>query len=468
MKFLPKFYVITLLLSLFCSSLVAQENAAILFIYDASGSMWGQMEGKTKKEIAAAVLTNTVNSLPDGQQIGLMAYGHRREKDCSDVELMVKLDNGDKSTVINGVKGINPLGRTPLARSASLAIDQLKASKTKATIILITDGIESCDGNICEVIRDAKAAGVEFKLHIVGFGIKDAEAEQLKCAAEAGEGQYYPATDADGLAEVLNEATNETVDKPADNFTVFATKNGNPLDVLIRVYKKGTKEQLDIGRSFQDTASVLLPAGVYDMEVNALENTDLAAIFLPITVEEGGLNHQVISFDGGIVSVYASTNGEGIDALVKVQDPKTEKIIAQTRTYQVTKEIEVNPGTYNLIFQAIKIQGQVTTTKESIVVKPGETSSVAHDFETGQFSIGVKTEAGELIDATVNIIDKESRVRVAGGRTYKHDSSNPAKYVLTPGIYVVKVKTLGTHAGHNEAFEIEIKTEGLLEKVLVY
>ncbi len=58
-----------------------QENetqSPIVFIYDASGSMWGQLDGKTKMEIAAEVLTNSVNSLPENQNIGLVSYGHRK------------------------------------------------------------------------------------------------------------------------------------------------------------------------------------------------------------------------------------------------------------------------------------------------------------------------------------------------------------------------------------------------------
>ena len=51
------------------------QPSPILFIYDASGSMWGQLDGKTKKEIASEVLATTVGNLPEDQNVGLIAYG---------------------------------------------------------------------------------------------------------------------------------------------------------------------------------------------------------------------------------------------------------------------------------------------------------------------------------------------------------------------------------------------------------
>lgn len=124
------------------------------------------------------------------------------------------MQNTSKEAISSAVKSIKPLGKTPLAHSAIVVIDQLRKFQEKATVILITDGIESCDGNICEVVSAAKKEGIDFKLHIVGFGLKVGETEQLECAARAGNGQYYDAADASGLGEVLHEATATTVDDP--------------------------------------------------------------------------------------------------------------------------------------------------------------------------------------------------------------------------------------------------------------
>ena len=84
------------------NSITQESHEPILIIYDASGSMWGQLEGSTKKAIGARVLTEFMNSLPAEQPVGLMAYGHRKEKDCDDIEMLVGLDNVSKEK-INGI-----------------------------------------------------------------------------------------------------------------------------------------------------------------------------------------------------------------------------------------------------------------------------------------------------------------------------------------------------------------------------
>ena len=62
-------FILTILLS---AGIIRSQQvlSPILFIYDASGSMWGQLEGKTKKELAAEVLKSTVTKLPENQEIG--------------------------------------------------------------------------------------------------------------------------------------------------------------------------------------------------------------------------------------------------------------------------------------------------------------------------------------------------------------------------------------------------------------
>ena len=163
--------IIFLLCFMFIATILQAQDkqSPILFIYDASGSMWGQIDGKSKKEIASEVLSNIVDSLPENQNIGLVAYGHRNKGNCDDIEYIADIANEDKTRVINAIKSINPLGKTPLARSATLVIDSLKVNSTKATIILVTDGIESCDGNICDVVTKAQSDGIDFKMHIVGI-----------------------------------------------------------------------------------------------------------------------------------------------------------------------------------------------------------------------------------------------------------------------------------------------------------
>ena len=424
---------------------------------------------KLKKEIAAKVLSEAVANLPETQRVSLMAYGHRKKGDCNDVKVIVDLNNNDKDKVITAVNNINPLGKTPLARSATLAINSLRESQTKATIILITDGIESCDGDICEVVSLAKTQGIDFKFHIVGFGLKEDEKEQLQCAASAGGGQYFNATNAEGLNEVLYTATSETVDDPPGNFSIYATKNGEPVDAWIVAYKSGTKENVGGSRSYRDSAFVYLAPGAYDIAIKPLENTDISGTTITVTIKEGETGHRDVSFDGATLSVETTNNNEGWDAVVKMYHNTTGKVASTTRTYGKIQSMEVNPGTYDISFTALRIKGLETTYKtENIEIKPGESKSVTHNFESGVAKIGVSTTGGELIDATVKFTEVNSGKNVDSGRTYTAASSNPQNFILSPGTYTVKITTLGKHKGISDSFNITIKADTTSEKLLAY
>ncbi len=56
-----------------------------MLILDASGSMWGQVEGGNKIVIARRVLKNLVAGLSTEAEVDLLAYGHRQKGDCEDI-----------------------------------------------------------------------------------------------------------------------------------------------------------------------------------------------------------------------------------------------------------------------------------------------------------------------------------------------------------------------------------------------
>ncbi len=462
-----KFTLVLLCAFCFVFNSNAQETetpSPIIFIYDASGSMWGQMQGKTKMEIASSVLTSSVDNLPENQKIGLVAYGHRKKGDCKDVEFLVDVDNGTKTQVNSALKGIIPLGMTPLAYSATQVIDKLRSSKEKATIILVTDGIESCDGNICDVVKAAKKEGIDFRLHIIGFGLKAGETEQLKCAANAGDGKYYDAADAGGLGDVLNEATLETIDKPKGNVSVYAVKNGVAIDAWVKAYDViGKRDPISV-RTYQDTAYFYLPPSKYNFEVAPLEGSDVKMVTVEgIQSFEDKIVHQTISFDGGKIGITTTNNEEDWDCIVKVID-KDGKNAAYVRTYNSPKEVEVNPGTYKISIQALgDMKGLETYTEiDTVIVSAGNTSTISHNFTTGTAFIDAKGNGGS-IDSVVTIDEITSGKNVAGGRTY----SRGKEFLLNPGTYKVKVAPLGDFKDRKaQTITIEVKKGDAVTKTL--
>jgi len=444
------------------------QSPPILFIYDASGSMWGQIDGKAKMQIATEVLTTTISTLDDQQQIGLMAYGHRREKDCSDVELMINLSNTAKSEISTQISTIKPLGRTPLAKSAEIAIESIKTEQVQATVILITDGIESCDGDICQVVQLAKAEGVDFKMHIVGFGLKEENTSSLKCAAAAAGGHYYTAENASGLSEALAEVLEEATVPRVRNFSVFATKDGQPLDVSVKAYLESSAIPADNTRSYADTAFLNLPEGSYRVKVTPLENSEIKARTVKIDILDDQRKHIEVSFNEAVVKFDVTNNGAPLDGLVKFYDNNTGKRYTQKRTYGKTQQVEIEPGNYKIVFDPLKIKGAIKTYEiEEYEVNGGEEQHISHDFDSSDLFVKVQNSEGDLIDAVLKIYATQNGRQVDTGRTYLKPASNPNKFILSPGNYKVDVKCLGDYKGQLRSMEVTLIKGEIADKVVI-
>ena len=176
--------------------LAASPRANIVFILDGSGSMWGQIEGKAKIDIAKEVLTGLIKDLPAGVDVGLVVYGHRSKGDCNDVEELAPLGAPDKAALIEKVNAISPKGMTPITLSVRMTVEKLKALEQETTVLLVSDGEETCKGDPCALVKELKASGIKFVMHVIGFDVSAKEKAQLECLAKAGGGRYFAAANA--------------------------------------------------------------------------------------------------------------------------------------------------------------------------------------------------------------------------------------------------------------------------------
>jgi hypothetical protein len=185
----------------------AGKNVEI--IMDASNSMWGQIGGEAKITIARQVLTEIINGLPDSMNVGLRVYGHRYglndRRACTDTELLVPIGPVSKPQLIDTVNKIQLKGKTPLVFSVLEAVKDFEKIPN-GSVVLVTDGIESCNGDIMSIAPAIKKSGLALKVHIVGFDIKEKESrEQLEAIAKSTEGSYLDAKNAGELLSALEQ-----------------------------------------------------------------------------------------------------------------------------------------------------------------------------------------------------------------------------------------------------------------------
>ena len=459
--------------SSFAQSSDTTSSGKLLLILDASGSMWGQIEGENKITIAKSVLKDVVGGLPDGAEVGLIAYGHRQKGDCKDIETIVEIGPVDKAALNERIEALNPKGKTPITDSVLKAFESVRATEDAVTVILVSDGIETCGGDPCRAVREAKEAGINFIMHVVGFDVGDVDVSQLECAAQAGGGLYLSAQNASELTEALETAVDMPADLPTGKLSVKVTAEGKLKDSFIKLTNTGTDEQLKAQRTYASPETnpriISLPDGIYDLEVSPIGMNGVKSHTIKgIEIKEGTVVEKEVDFSFGEFSVKVTRNGKLSDATVYIYEPETQITVAQGRTYTSSnsnpKVFELAPGVYDVEIKALEIEGSPREKFNAVEILSGETFEQLVDFSSGTLKAGA-LKGEKYVDATVYITDTKTGERVAQGRTYKSSKTNPTVFELTPGVYDVEIKALNIEGTPSEKFEsVEVKASETVEK----
>lgn len=209
---MKKFLTYFLLVAAFVSNAQAQDDdevelTRLLFVFDASNSMNATWQSDRKITIARRLLSESIKELDDNPnvELGLRVYGHQvaiepGKQDCEDTKLEVSFRAHNGRLIQNTLNGLTPKGTTPIARSLEKAAgDFPECANCRNIIILITDGIEACDGDPCAISKALQARGVILKPFVIGVGLDDEFKDTFTCV-----GNYYDATSEETFEKILN------------------------------------------------------------------------------------------------------------------------------------------------------------------------------------------------------------------------------------------------------------------------
>lgn len=167
---------------------IAHAQTYIQLMLDLSGSMYEKLEsGEPKIDAARLVLTDFISELPDENlNFGLRVYGATTGAmdggACEDSQLTVAMQGVDKAALLGIVSTTNPKGATPIAYSLQQAVTDFQSVPAEAEkiIVLVTDGEESCGGNLQAALAAFDSQGIEVDLRIVGLGLSEAAAKTFE------------------------------------------------------------------------------------------------------------------------------------------------------------------------------------------------------------------------------------------------------------------------------------------------
>ncbi len=176
-----------------------------IIILDVSNSMWGQIDGVAKILIAREVIGDLVTDLQEDIDFGLVAYGHRAKADCGDIETIVPVGELDPAGFKTAVNSLTPQGRTPLTAAVRQAAEQLNYTTRSARIVLVSDGVESCDGNPAALAAELNDAALDLTVHVIGFDVSGiADQSGLEALASLNGGLYLTPDTSSELKDDLN------------------------------------------------------------------------------------------------------------------------------------------------------------------------------------------------------------------------------------------------------------------------
>ena len=185
-------------------------------IVDSSGSMAALTDtGIARMDSAKAVLNQVISSLPDtdGVNVGFRVYGQGgnnteagRAESCVSSDLLVPMDGVDVPALTDEVDALQPVGWTPLA----YALDEARGDfedeaddDVVNAIVMVTDGLETCDGDPVEVAGDLRTSDLGIVTNVIGFGTTTEEQDILSGIAEEGGGELYSSSNAGQLISAV-------------------------------------------------------------------------------------------------------------------------------------------------------------------------------------------------------------------------------------------------------------------------
>ncbi len=327
-----------ILFSLGVTPLASQDQpqtTRILFVLDGSQSMYARWENGQKMQIATRLLRNLVDSLKgvDNVELALRAYGHQNsvtpgDRNCKDTKLEVGFSKSNHEAIKDKLRSIRPRGTTLIAYSLEqAAYDFPDCSDCRNVIILITDGIEECDGDPCAVSLALQKKGIILKPFVIGLGLEPEIMDAFKCV-----GNFYDAKNEETFKEVLGIVISQALNNTTAQVNLLdELHKPTETNVAITFYDAFSKQirynfiHTMNSRGNPDTIPID-PLGSYDLVVHTIPPVEKKGIELTAG------KHTIIAVDAPQGDLELKMNGyneyQDLKALVRKKD-KNEILVVQ-------------------------------------------------------------------------------------------------------------------------------------------
>lgn len=206
-------------LAAFSGGLQAQQPCTedVMIVFDASRSMAassGEKSGLRRIDAVRGALAHVLPQVSKRRHIGLITYGPGRRDACSNISLELRPSEDAADKIMARIDRLQPDGKTPLTTSVRRAAEVLDFRNRPVTIVLLTDGEETCGGSPCALAQALRDEGAQTTVHVISYQITSAIGPggsfESRCLADE-TGGIYAATD---TAEQVIDALQTTLACP--------------------------------------------------------------------------------------------------------------------------------------------------------------------------------------------------------------------------------------------------------------
>ena len=197
----------------------------VLFVFDASKSMKAEYKSTTRMQGAKELFYKFIDSLNKQKniQFALRMYGHTVKYppgDCKDSKLVVPFGKNNIALIKNKVSEAKPTGITPIEHSLTESANDFPDTKGVNMIILITDGIEECEGDPCKARQKLMEKGIVFKPFIIGIGLSPEQIKTFECV-----GDYYDFDNANLVKDISSIISKQKLNKTSAQVNLLDSKS---------------------------------------------------------------------------------------------------------------------------------------------------------------------------------------------------------------------------------------------------
>jgi Ca-activated chloride channel homolog len=402
-----------------------------------------------------AVRTALTGADPQAR-IGLAAFGHRNGG-CTDVEIARPPAPTDVERTMALFARIKPRGKGAVTFALREAAKQLPADAAPRSLLLIHDGADNCQQDVCAAATELGAAGIA--AHVVSLGVPPDELAKMACLSQATGGRHFKVDTAEqataAIAEAVRLAGSELaaiglapaapgspgswataisppVPVPATRpaalqLRALAMTGAEPLGVPLRWTVAAADEpELPLFDAWATNPVVPVSPGAYVVTARS----DLVSASQPVTVKDGRTLAVPVVLGAGAMRVRVNaqkTAAPLADAIVTVTSAEGTPL-AVFKAAEATTLLA--PGNYRVSAELGLIRAEQT-----VSVVEGRQTPVDIVMNVGRLQLTAARDGAGSSDPVLFIVMEDDPPRER--REVARSAASQAEFVLPPGTYYV-------------------------------